>query len=201
MGSYSQECYWRWGFGCSGGLVTRCSKAIKEARLVERKIYFLLDAGNWCGRRVYAVQRPIPHLWQSGARHFIGWGRGLHAETAVSLDSHLEIGHWQSEQCHLDCFQFSSVAQSCLTLWDPMMQHTGLPCPSPTPGAYSDSCLSGQWCQSTISSSVIPPPLAFNLSQHQGLIKWVSSLNQVAKVLELQLQHQSFQWIFRTDFL
>ena len=46
-----------------------------------------------------------------------------------------------------------------------------------------------------------PSPPAFNLSQHQGLFKHVSSLHQVAKVLEFQLQHQSFQWIFRTDFL
>ena len=46
-----------------------------------------------------------------------------------------------------------------------------------------------------------PSPPAFNLSQHQGLFHWVSSLHQVAKVLEFQLQHQSFQWIFRTDFL
>ena len=45
-----------------------------------------------------------------------------------------------------------------------------------------------------------PSPPAFNLSQHQGLFQWVSSLHQVAKVLELQLQHQSFQWIFRIDF-
>ena len=45
------------------------------------------------------------------------------------------------------------------------------------------------------------PPHAFNPSQHQGLFQWVSSSHQVAKVLELQLQHQSFQWIFRTDFL
>ena len=44
-------------------------------------------------------------------------------------------------------------------------------------------------------------PPSFNLSQHQGLFQWVSSSRQVAKVLELQLQHQSFQWIFRTDFL
>ena len=42
---------------------------------------------------------------------------------------------------------------------------------------------------------------AFNLSQHQGLFQWVSSSHQVAKVLELQLQLQSFQWRFRTDFL
>ena len=42
-----------------------------------------------------------------------------------------------------------------------------------------------------------PSPPAFNLSQHQGLFQWVSSLHQVAKVLECQPQHQSFQWIFR----
>ena len=46
-----------------------------------------------------------------------------------------------------------------------------------------------------------PSPSAFNLSQHQGLSQWVSSLHHMAKVLELQLQHQSFQWIFRADFL
>ena len=45
------------------------------------------------------------------------------------------------------------------------------------------------------------PSPAFNLSQHQGLFQWVSSSNQVAKILEFQLQHQSFQWIFRTELL
>ena len=46
-----------------------------------------------------------------------------------------------------------------------------------------------------------PSPLALNLSQHQGLYKWVSSLHQVAKVLEFQLQNQFFQWTRRTDLL
>ena len=46
-----------------------------------------------------------------------------------------------------------------------------------------------------------PSPPAFNLSQHQGLFQCVNSSHQVAKVLELQLQHHSFQWIFRVDFL
>ena len=46
-----------------------------------------------------------------------------------------------------------------------------------------------------------PSPPALNLSQHQGLFKWVSSSHQVAKVLEFQLQHLSFQWTFRTAFL
>ena len=46
-----------------------------------------------------------------------------------------------------------------------------------------------------------PSPPALNLSQHQGLFKWVSSSHQVANVLEFQLQHHSFQLMFRTDFL
>ena len=46
-----------------------------------------------------------------------------------------------------------------------------------------------------------PSPPVFNLSQHQGLFQWVSSSYQVANILELQLQHQSFHWILRTDFL
>ena len=46
-----------------------------------------------------------------------------------------------------------------------------------------------------------PSPTAFSLSQHQGFFQWVGSLHQVARVLELQIQHQSFQWIFRVDFL
>ena len=78
------------------------------------------------------------------------------------------------------------------------LQHTRLPCPSPSPRACSNSCPLSQWSYPTISASSLP---TFNLSQHQGLFKWVSSSHQVTKVLELQLQHQSFQWIFRSDFL
>ena len=46
-----------------------------------------------------------------------------------------------------------------------------------------------------------PSPPIFNLSQHQGLFKWVNSSNQMTEILEFQLQHQFFQWRFRTDFL
>ena len=57
----------------------------------------------------------------------------------------------------------------------------------------SNSCSSSQWCHPTISSSVTASTPAFSLSQHQGLFQWVNSVHQVAKVLELLLQHQSFQ--------
>ena len=46
-----------------------------------------------------------------------------------------------------------------------------------------------------------PSPPALNLSQHRGLFKWVSSSHPVAKILEFELQHQSFQWTPRTDLL
>ena len=63
----------------------------------------------------------------------------------------------------------------------------------------SPKCPLSWWCHLTISPLSSPSPPALNLSQHQGLFKWVSSLHQVAKLLEFQLQHQSFQWTPRTD--
>ena len=98
-------------------------------------------------------------------------------------------------------FSFSSVQSlSCVQLfvtpWTP-----GLPVYHQLP-EFTQTHV--HWVSHAIQPShplSSPFPPAFNLSQHQGLFKWVSSLHQVAKVLEFQLQHQSFQWIFRTDFL
>ena len=95
--------------------------------------------------------------------------------------------------------QFSSVAQSCPTLCDPMNHSTpGLPVHHQLPESTQTRV---HWVSDTIQpshplSSASP---AFNLCQHQDLFKWVSSSYQVAKVLEFQLQHQSFQWTPRTD--
>ena len=104
-----------------------------------------------------------------------------------------------SKQCRYICMTIGFVVQSTLTPHG--LQHTRHPCPSP----------SLEFAQTHIHwvSDALPPshplsspcPPAFNLSQHQGLFQWISSLHQVAKVLEFQLQHQSFQWIFRVDFL
>ena len=81
---------------------------------------------------------------------------------------------------------FSSVQFSCSVVSDSLqahgLQHARPPCPSPIPGVYSNSYPLSRWCHPTISSSVIPSPPAFNLSQHQGLFQWVSSSHQVAKV-------------------
>ena len=88
----------------------------------------------------------------------------------------------------------SSVMSDSLRLHEP--QHARPPCPSPTPRVHPNPF---QRCHSVISSSVIPSCL--NLSQHQSLFQWVSSSHQVAKILEFQLQHQSFQGTPRTDLL
>ena len=98
--------------------------------------------------------------------------------------------------------QFSSVNQSCPTLCDPMNCSTpGLPVHHQLPEFTQTHVHQvGDAIQSSNPLSSPSPP-AFNLSQHQGLFQWVSSSYQVAKVLQFQLQHQSFQWTPRTDLL
>ena len=77
------------------------------------------------------------------------------------------------------------------------LQHTRLPCPSTSPWAGSNSCPLSWWCYLTISSSVVPFSSCLQSFPPSGSFPWVSSLHQVAKGLELQ----SFQWIFRIDFI
>ena len=66
------------------------------------------------------------------------------------------------------------------------LQHARLPCLSPPPGACLNSCPSSRWCIQPSHLLSSPSPPAFNLSQNQGLFQWVSSLHQVAKVLEFR---------------
>ena len=96
--------------------------------------------------------------------------------------------------------QFSSVTQSCLTLCNPMdCSMPGLPVHHQLPELTQTHVHQvGDAIQPPHPLSSPSPPTS-NLSQHQGLFKWVGSLHQVAKVLEFQLQHQSFQWTLRTD--
>ena len=94
----------------------------------------------------------------------------------------------------MDIPQFSSVAQLCPTLCDPMKRSTpGLPVHHKLPELTHTHV---HWVGDAIQPShpLSPPsPPALNLSQHQGLFQWVSSSHQVAKLLEFQLQHQSYQ--------
>ena len=107
---------------------------------------------------------------------------------------------WATREAQIN--QFSSVAQSCPTLCNPMNCSTpGLPVYHQLP-EFTQTHVHrvGDAIQPSHPLSSPPPP-APNPSQHQGLFQLVSSSHEVAKVLEFQLQHQSFQWTPRTDLL
>ena len=90
--------------------------------------------------------------------------------------------------------QFSSVAQSCLTLCNPMNHSTsGLPVHHQLP-VFTQTHAHRVGDAIQPSHPLLPPsPPAPNPSQNQGLFQRVNSSHEVAKVLEFQLQHQSFQ--------
>ena len=91
------------------------------------------------------------------------------------------MGAWEREYFQARHIQFSSVAQSCLTLQPHELQHTRPLCPSPTPGAYPNSCPLSQWCHPTISSSVIPfssCPQSFPASQSFQMSQLFASRGQ-----------------------
>ena len=129
----------------------------------------------------------------------IPWRKKWQLASVILLGNPMDRRAWWAK------VQFSSVQFSRSVMSDSLqpqgLQQARLLCPSPTPGACSNSCPLSRWCHPAISSSVFLFSSAFNLSQHQGLFQWVGSSHQVAQVLELQLQHQSFQSIFRVEFL
>ena len=115
--------------------------------------------------------------------------------------SHVHVG-WQSGVLDEREREFGSVqfTQSSLSLCDLVDSTPGFPVHHQLPEPTQTHV---HWVGDAIQLShpLSSRSLDFSLSQHQGLFKWVSSSHQVAKGLEFQLQHQSFQWIFRTDFL
>ena len=102
-------------------------------------------------------------------------------------------------------FLCCSVAQSCPTLCDPTDLDWSMPGFPVLYYLLEFTQTQAHWVGDAIQPShplSAPSPPVLNLSQHQGLFQWVSPLHhQVVKLSELQLQHQSFQWIFRVDFL
>ena len=141
-------------------------------------------------------------MWQPG------WERGLGKNGDIYI--YIWIYGWVPSLFTRNCHnivnqlsvQLSLVAQSCPTLCDPMNRSTpGLPVYHQLPEFTQTHA---HWVCDVIQPShhlSSPSPPALNLSQHQGLFKWVSSSHQVAKILVFQFQHQSFQWTPKTDLL
>ena len=97
----------------------------------------------------------------------------------------------------LSSFSCQVVSDSA-TLWTTVMARP--PCPLLSPRVCPKSCPLNQWCHPTISSSVIPFPSCLQSFPASGSLQMSQFFHQLAKVLEFQLQDQSFQWIFSTDF-
>ena len=119
----------------------------------------------------------------------------------IGLGYHLEEdgvapspGHrWISVQ-----FSHSVVSDS---LQPHGLQHMRPPCPSPTPGAFSNSCPSSRWCHPSISSSFVPFSSCLQSFPASGSFPRSQFFTSGGQSLEFQLQHQSFQWTPRTDLL
>ena len=113
--------------------------------------------------------------------------------------SQKRLSDWVHEH---NIHQIRSVAQSCLTPWNPM-KHSMPGLPVHHQLAEFTHTHVHQVSDDIQPSHPLasPSPFTFKLSQHQSVFQWVGSLYQVAKVLEHQVQHQSFQWMFKTNFL
>ena len=136
-------------------------------------------------------EMPWKRKWQSTPVFLPGKSHGQRSLEGYSPRGHKNSHTWLNNSVQFSCSVVSEFATP---------QIAGFPVHQ-TPGAYLNSYPLHWWCHPTISSSVIPVSSCLQSFPASGSFQWVSSLHQVAKVLELQLQHQSFQWIFRTDFL
>ena len=160
------------------------------AQALEAQIY-KTSSGLW------GTQHRGPSGGRKGKRDAMGISQGTRAWGPWGWSDWLGLGEqWKTR---VGSVQFSrSVVSDSLRSHE--SQHARPPHPSPTPRVYSNSYLVGDAIQPSHPLSSPSPP-APNLSQHQGLFQWVNSLHEVAKVLELQLQRQSFQWTPRADLL
>ena len=169
-------------------------------------LYFPLKCFQWLDMQIIKsfwkdlkvlIENSLAVHWWLGLGTFAAIGQRLipgHRTRILQV-----VWHCQKKKIQYSC-QFSCSVMSD-SLRPHGLQHARLPCPSPTPRAYSNSCPLSWWCHPTFSSSVVP--FFFHLQSFPAARSFPMSqfFHQVARVLEFQLQHQSFQWIFRTDFL
>ena len=103
------------------------------------------------------------------------------------------------EQWQFSSVQFTHSVMSDSS-WPHGLQHTRLPCPSPTPGAYSNSCQLSWWCHPTTSSSVVPSSSCLQSFPPSGSFLMSHFFMSGGQNIGVSAS-ASFQWISRTDFL
>ena len=154
------------------------------------------------GRRSLRGSLPdqiFSHHWTAGWLSDLWWSSSWPSYSGEMPEMRKDT---ELDYCGDNKSLFCSITQSCPTLCYSMYCSTpGLPV---LHQLIEFTQTHVHWVGEAIQTShslLSPFPPAFNPSQHQGLFKWISSSHQVARVLEVQLQHQSFQWMFNTNFL
>ena len=187
---------------------------IFQARILEWAVISFSRGSSWPrdGTRISCVGRWILHHWAMKESQNYTWGALKFTQLFPGLKhstfkmSQAKILEHVTSGLHFPIhirfpIQFSSV--QWLSHFQLFVNHSTpvLPVHHHLPESTQTQV---HWVSDAIQPShplSSPSPSALNLSQHQGLFKWVSSLHQVAKGLEFQLQHQSCQWTPRTDLL
>ena len=113
------------------------------------------DTGIKIDLQFNGIESPEINL-SSVVNWFLRAPRPISGKGIVFSTNDLEVTRYPHVKKWRQTIQFSLVIQLCPTLWPHGLQHTRPPCPSPTPGAYSNSCPLHRWCHPTISSSVRP---------------------------------------------
>ena len=173
----------------------------KKQTFLKAKVKVAQSCPTVCNPTDYTVHRILQaRILEWGAVHFSRGSSQPRDQTQVSLIAGRFFTSWATREGKpLDILQFRSVAQSCPTLWSHGLQHASLPCPSPTPGASSNSCPSSRWSCSTISSSFsshlqsFPASVSFQLSQFFASGGQSIGVSASASVLPMNIQDW-FPW-------
>ena len=182
----------------------RVQNAVLECNLKNDRMVSVCFQGKPVNIMVIQVYAPTSNVEEAEVIQFYEDLQDL-VQLTSRKDVLFIIADWNAKvgsQAIPSWVQFTSVAQSCLTLCEPISCNTpALPVHHQLPEATQTHV---HWVGNAIQPShplSSPFTPALNHSQHQGLFKWVTSLHHVANVLEFQLQHQSFQWTTRTYLL
>ena len=177
-----QQMLWFEGetFKRSKGTTLREPSALERGSQVAEQKMHALDKRECLYRHkkcLASSKRKCPQMLPLGSKQESQWD-------AAQFIYLIFLGHLSG----FSSVQFSSVAQSCPTLCDPMNHSMpGLPVHHQLPESTQTHVHRVGDAIQPSNPLLSPPPPAFNSSQHQGLFKWVSSLHQVARVLEFQL--------------
>ena len=165
----------------------------------QRKSYLILEFMSMSFLPATPVRQEQVVWWAYTAG---GTVATLHVTRTAITEEHMNRLNMCIRNTHVTSIRLVQFSQSCLLLCKPMDCSTpGFPVHHQLPELSQTHV---HWFGNAIQPThplSSPSPPDFNHSQHQGLFQWVSSSCQVDRILELQLQHQSFQWIFRIDFL